>query len=153
MKRLTLLLILLCISSIQASQSNVAHRLGLCGGLAQMVAFDYQVSFKNNLSVEVYAMPLFFINTAGCRVIWGDISEGFHPRLFGGIAVFDMRLAESPEEPYGVESYLWTGAGLGYSFKHFRVFTDIGYIAEGAKDRGLGYSTGAALSGGFLFDL
>lgn len=149
----TALLLLVCVLSVQASEQNVVHRLGLSGGLPQLIAFDYQVSFKNNLSVEVHAVPLLFINTIGCRAIWGDISEGFHPRVFAGVAVFAMNIAETPEEPYGAEAYLWTGAGLGYSFKHFRVFADLGYIAEGAKGRGLGYGTGAALSGGILFDL
>ncbi len=153
MRYLTILLLLICISFTWASEPDVVHRLGLSGGFPQLVAITYQASFSKNLSIDAHLSPLVLINTAGCRLIWGDTSEGFHPRLFAGIAVFDMRYADSSEDPIGAESYLWTGAGLGYSFSHARIYADLGYTAEGAKDRGLGYRTGVDLSGGILFNL
>ncbi len=118
-----------------------------------MVAVNYQASISRNLSLEAYAGSLILINTAGCRVLIGDTSPGFKPRCFAGLIIFNQNIAESPEEPDGTEAYLWTGVGAGYAFEHLRVFADLGYIAEGAKSRGLGYSTGVMLSGGILFDI
>ncbi len=79
-----------------------------------------------------WACPVVFLNWLPSNL--GDTSEGFHPRLFAGIAVFDMRYADSSENSIGAVSYLWIGAGLGYSSSHARIYTDLGYTAEGATE-------------------
>ncbi len=136
-------------STLHANEEGVIHRLGLSGGFPQLAVFNYQVSFSKTVSFEAYLGSLVLIHTGGVRVVFCDTSPGLKPRCFAGMAVVDQRIAD----PMGIESYFWTGAGLGYAFENFRLFVDLGYTAEGAKDRGLGYSTGVAISGGFLFDL
>lgn len=140
-------------STLHANEEGVIHRLGLSGGFPQLVAFNYQASISELVSLEAYLGSLILINTGGARVVFSDTSPGLKPRYFAGVAVVSMGIAETPSEPIGTESYFWTGAGLGYAFENFRLFIDLGYTAEGAKDRGLGYTTGVAISGGFLFDL
>ena len=153
LKLSVLLFVFIAVSSLQANEEGVTHRLGLSGGFPQLAVFNYQASFSKTVSLEAYLGSLILIHTGGVRVVFCDTSPGLKPRCFAGMAVVNMGIAESPSEPFGIESYFWTGAGLGYAFEHFRLFVDLGYTAEGAKDKGLGYSTGVAISGGFLFDL
>ncbi len=147
------ILVFLFASTLYANEEGVTHRLGLSGGFPQLAVFNYQASFSKTISLEAYLGSLILIHTGGLRVVFCDTSPGLKPRCFAGLAVVDQRIAESSDDPMGIESYFWTGAGLGYAFEHFRLFVDLGYTAEGAKDRGLGYTTGVAISGGFLFDL
>ncbi len=153
MKTLVTILFLVILSSAGASGSDggVTHRLGASGGFPQLVAITYQVTTSKHLSFEACAGCIpFYYNTAAFRVITGDSSNGFHPRYFAGIAVVDHVYSADPN---AVTSYLWAGAGVGYAFDNFRLFADLGYIGGGDRDKGLGYSTGIALNGGFLFDL
>ena len=134
-----------------ASKTGVTHRLGASGGFPQLVALTWQVTPSKFVSLEgcIGSLP-FYYNTAGFRMIIGDTSRGLKPRGFVGIAVVDHVYSANSD---ATASYLWTGAGLGYAFDHFRLFLDLGYFGGGDKDKGLGYSTGMALNCGFLFDL
>ncbi|MCK5130853.1 MAG: hypothetical protein KAR40_01710 [Candidatus Sabulitectum sp.] len=153
MKLLTQVLFLLIVSArgVCASDGGITHRLGVSGGFPQLVAITYQVTTSRHLSFEACAGCIpFYYTTAAFRIIAGDSSNGFHPRYFAGTAIVDDVYSADPN---AVTSYLWAGAGLGYAFDRFRLFADLGYIGGGDRDKGLGYSTGLALNGGFLFDL
>jgi len=153
MKVLVMILFLLFLSAAGATGSNggVTHRLGVSGGFPQMAALTYQVTTSRIVSMEgcIGSIPYYY-NTAGFRMIIGGTSNGFKPRGFMGIALVDDVYSGNSDAS---TCYLWTGAGLGYAFDNFRLFLDLGYIGPGERDKGLGYSTGVALNGGFLFDL
>ncbi len=152
MKSIVSMILLLAFSTgvANASNSGITHRLGASGGFPQMVALTYQVSVSRMISLEgcIGSVPYYY-NTAGWRMIIGDTSTGLKLRGFAGIVVVDDVVSSNND----AASYLWTGAGLGYAFDHCRLFVDLGYTGGGDTDKGLGYSTGAALNGGFLFDL
>lgn len=149
-----LVLLILCISFTDA-ESSVTHNLGASAGFPQMIALTYQATVSGYLSAEVYAGSLALLNgTAGARLIVGSTSHGIKPRCFIGLSVVDKYYAEYLDSPRGTEFYFWTGAGLVYTFPSgFRIFADLGYIGDGARDKGLGYSTGMSISGGVLFRL
>ena len=148
-----LLLLVLCLSFSNA-ETSVTHNLGASAGFPQMLALTYQANVSGLLTLEVYAGSLALLNsTAGGRLIVASTSNGFKPRCFIGFSVVDQYYAEY-DNPQGTEFYVWTGTGLGYAFpRGIRIFADLGYISDGARDRGLGYSTGLSLSGGVLFRL
>jgi len=149
-----LLLLVLCLSFSNA-ETSVTHNLGASGGFPQMLALTYQANVSGLLTVEVYAGSLALLNsTAGGRLIVASTSNGFKPRCFIGLSMVNQYYAEYSDSPEGTEFYVWTGTGLGYAFPcGIRIFADLGYISDGARDRGLGYSTGLSLSGGVLFRL
>ncbi len=153
MKTLVAVLFLLILSAAGASGSDggVTHRLGVSGGFPQLIALTYQTTTSRIVSLEgcIGSIPYYY-NTAGFRMIIGGTSNGFKPRGFMGIAMVDNVYSESSD---AATCYLWTGAGFGYAFDNFRLFLDLEYIGPGERDKGLLYSTGVALNGGFLFDL
>ena len=143
--------LILSAAGASGSDGGVTHRLGASGGFPQLVALTYQVTTPGPFSFEVCVGCLpYYYNTAGFRMIIGGTSNGFKPRGFMGIAMVDHVYSGNSD---AATCYLWTGAGLGYAFDNFRLFLDLGYIGPGERDKGLGYSTGVALNGGFLFDL
>lgn len=148
---ITGLLLIFSTATAISSDDGVTHRLGASGGFPQMLALTWQITASRIISMEgcIGSIPYYY-TTAGFRMIIGDTSTGFRPRGFVGIVVVDHVYSANAD---ATTSYLWTGAGLGYAFDNFRLFVDLGYIGEEDRDKGLGYSTGIALNGGFLFDL
>lgn len=152
MKNLFPVTLLLISGLLRADASTVPqHRLGIAVGIPQTLSLTYQYSRTKDLSFEAYAGTVVIFSSLGGRLIYGNSTKGFHPRVFaGGLLLHNM--GEYSYDPSGTALYLWTGGGFYWAFESQRIFLDLSHMATNTENKGMGTDLWV-ISGGLLFDL
>jgi hypothetical protein len=144
-----LLWCLSCASSVAAGEVGGAPEpgprggsAGVIAGLPQLVAFQWEIPAAQDLDVALHAGALVWIGSVGARLRWRHAEPGWHPYLFGGVALVSVLVRSDSDH----DSYLglWPGAGLEWRGSRWKWQCETGAALGGDGGSHLCFAVGVA---------